>query len=113
MDIIDFLQHKNIRDEAQFMKLFTKAHSLDERLDALIASQRVQLDDHPRFLAFLAYLQMEQIEPKTLFYDVIHLPKFQFEATYAMNWAQVVKLSVTFLAILRENDRESYEQFSS
>lgn len=113
MDIIDFLQHKNVRDEAQFIKLFTKAHSLDERLDALLSSRSVEVDDHKQFLAFLAYLQTEQMDAKTLFYDVIHLPKFQFEAKYAMNWAQVVKLSVTFLAILRENDRESYEQFSS
>lgn len=113
MDIINFLQHKNARDEQQFLKLFAKSHSLDERLDALLAHKAIAPYDHALFLAFLAYVNDQQLEAKQLFYDVIHLPKYQFEARYAMNWAQVVKLAVTFLTILRENDYESYEQFSS
>ena len=113
MDIINFLQHKNARDEAQLAKLFTKSHSLDERLDALLAVKHIDMNDHTLFLAFLAYVDAQQLDAKSLFYDVIHLPKFQFEARYEMNWAQVVKLAVTFLAILRENDRESYEQFAT
>ncbi|MBS7345524.1 MAG: hypothetical protein KIG60_07755 [Caryophanon sp.] len=113
MEIINFLQHKNARDEAQLIKLFAKSHSLDERLDALLANKELHVHDHALFLAFLAYVEAQHMEAQALFYDVIHLPKFQFEARYQMNWAQVVKLAVTFLTILRENDYESYEQFSS
>lgn len=111
--IIDFLQHKDARQEAQIERYFTKSNSLDERLDTLLAQKHLQLEDHKLFLAFLAYLEEQQLEAQRVFYDVIHLPKFQFEARYAMKWAQVVKLAVTFLTILRENDRESYEQFAT
>ncbi|MGM9949501.1 MAG: hypothetical protein ACI33P_05215 [Lysinibacillus sp.] len=110
-NILHFLQYKNEKEEAHIQKLFQKAHSLDERLDALIESKHLQVEDHKLFLAFLAYLKEEQIEPQQLFRDVIHLPKFEFEARYHMNWGQVVRLAVTFLTILRKNDTQGYRQF--
>ena len=111
-NILDFLQYKNEKEEARLLKLFQKAHSLDERLDALIETKHLQVEDHKLFLAFLAYLEQEQIEPQQLFKDVINLPKFEFEANYEMNWGQAVRLAVTFLTILRSNDPDSYQQFT-
>ena len=110
-NILHFLQYKNEKEEARIQKLFQKAHSLDERLDALIESKHLQVEDHKLFLAFLAYLKEERIEPQQLFRDVIHLPKFEFEERYHMNWGQVVRLAVTFLTILRKNDMQGYRQF--
>ena len=110
-NILHFLQYKNEKEEASIQKLFQKANSLDERLDALIESKHLQVEDHKLFLAFLAYLKEEQIEPQQLFRDVIHLPKFEFEERYHMNWGQVVRLAVTFLTILRKNDMQGYRQF--
>jgi hypothetical protein len=111
-NILHFLQYKNEKEEARLQKLFQKAHSLDERLDALIKTKHLQVEDHKLFLAFLAYLEKEQIEPQQLFRDVINLPKFEFEARYHMNWGQVVRLAVTFLTILRINNPDSYQQFT-
>ena len=50
--IIDFLQHKDARQEAQIERYFTKSNSLDERLDTLLAQKHLQLEDHKLFLAF-------------------------------------------------------------
>lgn len=111
-NILDFLQYKNEKEEARLLKLFQKAHSLDERLDALIKTKYLQVEDHKLFLAFLTYLEQEKIEPQQLFKDVINLPKFEFEANYEMNWGQAVRLAVTFLTILRSNDPDSYQQFT-
>ena len=111
-NILQFLQYKNEKDEQLIQKLFQKANSFDERLDQLIKSKHLQVDDHKLFLAFLAYLEQKQIEPRQLFKEVLKLPKHQFEMQYNMNWGQVVKLSVTFLTILRTNDLESYKQFT-
>lgn len=112
-DILNFLQYKNEKQEQMIIRCFAKSNSLDDKLDELLAYKELQLEDHKLFLAFLTYLEQQKIQPYQLFRDVIHLPKHQFEARYEMNWAQVVKLSVTFLTILRINDRESYEQFTS
>ncbi|WP_431029563.1 hypothetical protein [Lysinibacillus sp. LZ02] len=111
-NIINFLQHKNEKDEQIIRRYFQKAYSLDERLDQLIQDKDLQVEDHKLFLAFLAYLEQQRIDPQQLFKDVIDLPKFKFEAKYNMNWGQVVKLSVTFLTILRTNDLEGYKQFT-
>lgn len=110
-NILDFLQYKNEKEEARILQLFQKAHSLDERLDALIETKHLHVEDHKLFLAFLAYLEEKQIEPQQLLGDVISLPKFEFEARYKMNWGQTVRLAVTFLTILRTNDPNSYQQF--
>lgn len=110
-NILDFLQYKNEKDETRLQQLFQKAHSLDERLDTLLETKHLQVEDHKLFLAFLAYLKEKEIEPQQLFRDVIHLPKFEFEARYQMNWGQVVRLAVTFLTILRINDPDGYQQF--
>ena len=85
--------------------------STAKRVDALLENKAVQLEDHKLFLAFLAYLEQQRIDAKILFQDVLRLPKHQFEAKYEMNWTQVMKLSVTFLTILRTNDQESYKHF--
>ena len=110
--IIDFLHHKQQKETEQIEILFKKAHSLDEKLDLLLANKHLQVDDYKLFLAFLAYLEEHKIEAQQLFKDVLKLPKYQFEMQYEMNWGQVVKLSVTFLTILRTNDPESYKQFT-
>lgn len=65
-NILHFLQYKNEKEEVRLQKLFQKAHSLDERLDALIETKHLQVEDHKLFLAFLAYLEEEQIEPQQL-----------------------------------------------
>ncbi len=111
-DIINFLQYKNEKEEQMIARYFAKSRSLDERLDQLVAHKELQVEDHKLFLAFLTYLEQQQIPAQQLFQDVIQLPKHEFETHYPMNWAQVVKLSVTFLTILRTNDRQSYEQFT-
>ena len=93
-------------------KSFRKANSLDGTLDLLLQNKELHLDDHKLFLAFLAYLEERQLVPRQVFKDVITMPKHLFEAQYNMVWSQVVKFAVTFLTILRENDYESYVQFS-
>ncbi|MEK4627933.1 MAG: hypothetical protein ABS944_05350 [Solibacillus sp.] len=110
-DILDFLLFRNEKLERQLMKIFERANSPADRVDALLQQQVVQLEDHKLFLAFLAYLEEQQIEPQQLFKNVLKLPKHQFEAMYEMNWSQVIKLSVTFLTILRTNDQVSYKHF--
>lgn len=110
-DILNFLQYKNKKLEMQLEKLFEHANSPANRVDALLENKDVQLEDHKLFLAFLAYLTEREIDAKTLFADVLKLQKYHFEAKYEMNWSQVIKLSVTFLTILRTNDIESYKQF--
>ncbi|MCH7322134.1 hypothetical protein LZ480_09550 [Solibacillus sp. MA9] len=110
-NIFDFLQYKNEKLELRLGKLFERANSPGDRMDALLESKELAVEDHKLFLAFLAYLNEQQLDAKKLFQDVIKLPKHQFEAQYAMNWSQVIKLSVTFLTILRTNDINSYKQF--
>lgn len=110
-DILNFLHYKNEKLESELNKLFERANSPVSRVDALLENKALQLEDHKLFLAFLAYLAQRNIEAKRLFQDVLRLPKHQFEAKYEMNWAQVIKLSVTFFTILRDNDLNSYKQF--
>lgn len=109
-DILNFLQYKNDRLELQLEKMLARANSPSDRMDALLESKELVLEDHKLFLAFLAYLHEQQLDAKQLFQDALKLPKHQFEAKYAMNWSQVMKLSVTFLTILRTNDINSYKQ---
>ena len=110
--IVDFLQYRSEKEEGMIVKCFQKANSLDATLDLLLERKELRLEDHKLFLAFLAYLNEQNIEPSTLFKDVITMPKHLFEAKYAMVWSQVVKLAVTFLTILRKNDIKSYQQFA-
>lgn len=112
-EIINFLQHKNAKDEAQIEKSFQKAHSLDDKLEALIQSKELQVKDHQLFLAFLTYAETKQLNPQLVFKDVIQLPKHQFEQRYNINWAQVVKLAATFLTILKHQSPEEYAQFKN
>lgn len=109
--ILNFLQHKQQKDEQLIEKLFQKAHSFNEKLEILLEMKQLQLDDHKLFLAFLAYLDEQGIVAEQLFRDVLELPKHQFEGKYKMKWAQVVKLACTFLVILKENDHEAYDAF--
>lgn len=111
--IINFLHQKQQKETAQLEVLFKKAHSFNDKLDMLLANKQLQVDDHKLFLAFLAYLEQQQIQPEVLFRDVLHLPKHVFEEKYAMNWAQVVKLACTFLTILKENNPAAYEAFTA
>lgn len=113
MTLIDFLQYRSQKEESLIEKCFLKANSLDTKLDLLLQNKELQLKDHKLFLAFLAYLEQQKLEPRLVFQDVISMPKHLFEAKYEMVWSQVVKLAVTFLTILRANDYESYVQFSS
>ena len=112
-DIINFLQHKDKRDEQLIQQCFQKAHSLDEKLDSLLQHKSLQLEDHKLFLAFLTYIKQQNVDSQQLFLDVIQMPKHVFEARYNMNWSQVVKLSVTFLTILKQNDQGNYGQFKA
>ena len=109
--IINFLQYKGQKEDNQLAQLFKRAHSFDERLELLLSNKQLQVDDHKLFLAFLAYLDEQQIKPEQIFRDVISLPKHQFEEKYSMNWAQVVKLACTFLVILKNHNREAYDAF--
>ena len=95
-----------------FKSYFKKRIHLTTSSINSIENKHLQVDDHKLFLAFLAYLEEQKIEPQQLFQDVLKLPKYQFEMQYEMNWRQVIKLSVTFLTILRTNDPESYKQFN-
>ncbi|ATP42465.1 hypothetical protein CSE16_14595 [Solibacillus sp. R5-41] len=109
-NIINFLQYKNEQLEIQLEELFQRRNSPHDKLDSLLQNKNLQLEDHKLFLAFLAYLEEQQLDAQLVFKDVLKLPKHQFEAKYAMNWSQVIKLSVTFLTILRTNDPQSYKQ---
>ncbi|MER1999984.1 MAG: hypothetical protein ABS882_09415 [Lysinibacillus sp.] len=110
-EIINFLQHKNAKDEAQIEKAFQKAHSLDAKLEALLQNKELQVKDHQLFLAFLTYADIKKIDVPKLFRDVIQLPKYKFEQHYKMNWSQVVKLSATFLSIVKQSSPKEYEEF--
>lgn len=109
--LINFLQHKQQREDEHLAQLFKKANSFDERLELLLSTRQLQVNDHKLFLAFLSYLDEQQIKPEQIFRDVISLPKHQFEEKYDMNWAQVVKLACTFLVIIKENDPQAYNAF--
>ncbi|MER2189625.1 MAG: hypothetical protein ABS951_01610 [Solibacillus sp.] len=113
MQLINFLQQKQQKETEQLEQLFKKAHSFSEKLDMLLSNKQLQVDDHKLFLAFLAYLDEQQIQSEQIFRDIISLPKHHFEAQYNMNWAQVVKLACTFLVILKEHNREAYDAFTA
>ena len=111
--IIDFLSIKQQKQNEQLNKLFQKANSLQnpKQINKLVEEKSLAVQDHKLFLAFLTYLEEKQIDPKTIFQQVLTLPKHKFEQQYQMNWHSVVQLCFTFLAILKENDLENYEQF--
>lgn len=97
--IISFLQKRDEKFEQQVERLFQRANSQSQRLTTLLAHHTPKPQDYSYFLAFIAYLEEQQLEPKTVFEDVLRLPKHQFEAHYSMKWSQVVKLCVTFLML--------------
>jgi len=111
--VIDFISIKKQKQDEKLHKLFQKANSLQEvqEIDKLVEEKTLAVQDHKLFLAFLKYLELKGLEPKTVFKEVLQLPKFQFEARYQMNWQSVVQLCFTFLAILKENDPEQYLEF--
>lgn len=109
--VLNFLQYKEQKETEQIETLFKKANSLNERLEMLLANKALHVEDHKLFLAFLAYLEAQRLQPEQVFRNVLSLPKHRFEAQYAMNWTQVVKLACTFLVILKESNREAYEAF--
>lgn len=110
-NLLNFLQYKNKKLELRLEKLFERANSPSDRMDALLETKELVVEDHKLFLAFLAYLNEQQLDAKKIFRDALKLPKHEFEAQYAMQWSQVIKFSVTFLTILRNNDLNSYKQF--
>lgn len=114
-NVIDFISIKKKKQEEQIIKLFSKANSFKNRgqIDKLVREKTIAVNDHKLFLAFIAYLEEKQIKPSKIFKDVLTLPKHQFEQQYEMNWYSIVQLCFTFLAILKENDYEQYEQFLS
>lgn len=113
--VIDFISIKKKKQEDEMAKLFQRANSFKnrEQIDKLVEEKTLEVQDHKLFLAFLAYLKENQLEPSQIFKDVLTLPKHQFEARYEMNWFSVVQLCFTFLAILKENDHKQYEQLFS
>lgn len=112
-DIIDFISIKQKKDNERLHRMFRKANSLQnaEEIDKLVHDKTLVLQDHKLFLAFLKYLEGKEMDPETVFKDVLQLPKHQFEERYRMNWQSVVQLCFTFLAILKENDLEQYNAF--
>ena len=82
-----------------------------EEIVKLLEEKLRAVHDHKLFLAFLKYLELKELDPQSVFKEVLQLPKFQFEERYQMNWQSVVQLCFTFLAILKENDPEQYLEF--
>lgn len=113
--IINFLAIKQHKQNEQVSKIFQKANSLQnsEQINKLVDEKSLIVQDHKLFLAFLAYLEEQKIEPKSIFQAVLKLPKHQFEEQFQMNWHSVVQLCFTFLVILKENDPDQYKQFIS
>lgn len=109
--IIDFIQRKNAKEEASIERLFQKAHSLDAKLELLLQHKNLQVHDHQLFLAFLAYTEQQPYSAEHIFKAAIQLPKHQFAEQYNMNWASVVKLTATFLTIIKQSSREQFEAF--
>lgn len=111
--IIDFISLKQRKQNEKLDKVFRKANSLRnvQEIDKLVEEKVLAVQDHKLFLAFLKYLELKELEPQAVFKEVLHLPKFQFEERYQMNWQSVVQLCFTFLAILKENDPEHYLEF--
>ena len=99
--VIDFI---SIKQKKQNEKL-------DKEIDRLVEEKALAVQDHKLFLAFLKYLEVQELEPQAIFKEVLQLPKFQFEERYQMNWQSVVQLCFTFLAILKKNDPEQYLEF--
>lgn len=111
--VIDFISIKKKRHNEQVEKLFFQAKTVKQlnKLDQLIEEKTLVVKDHSLFLAFIAYLEERNLDPATVFEDVLQLPKHEFERRYEMNWQSIVQLCFTFLSILKENDPEQYEQF--
>ncbi|QCR32010.1 hypothetical protein [Lysinibacillus sp. SGAir0095] len=111
--IIDFISIKEQKQNEKLDKMFRKANSLQDvqEIDKLVEEKLLAVQDHKLFLAFLKYLELKELDPQSVFKEVLQLPKFQFEERYQMNWQSVVQLCFTFLAILKENDPEQYLEF--
>lgn len=114
-NIIDFIAIKQRKQNEKLDKMFRKANSLQnsEEINKLVETKSIALQDHKLFLAFLKFLEEKKIEPKVIFKEVLQLPKHKFEEKYEMNWQAVVQLCFTFLAILKENDLNQYNEFIS
>lgn len=114
-NVIDFLFVKKKKQEEQLIKLFRKANSFQNRaqIDKLVDEKTLTVEDYQHFLAFLAYLQNNKIEPASVFHSVLKMPKHRFEQTYQMNWHSVVRYCLIFLAILKKQNEKQYEQFLS
>lgn len=109
--LIDFLQRKSDKEDDKIERIFQKAHSLDDKLEVLLQQKDLQVEDHKLFLAFLSYSEQQNQQAQQIFKDVIRLPKHQFTAAYNMSWAPIVKLTATFLAILKQSSTDQYEAF--
>ncbi|MDN4495597.1 hypothetical protein [Ureibacillus aquaedulcis] len=111
--IIDFISVKQRKQDEKLDRMFRKANSLQDvqEIDKLVEEKALVVQDHKLFLAFLKYLELKELEPQTIFKEVLRLSKYRFEERYQMNWQSVVQLCFTFLAILKENDPEQYLEF--
>ncbi|MEK4494222.1 hypothetical protein [Ureibacillus sp. FSL W8-0352] len=114
-NVIDFFSMKKRKHEEQLFNLFRKANSFQnrEQIDKLVDEKKLTVEDHKRFLAFLAHLQAKNIEPTELFQSVLTLSKYQFEQRYPFNWFTVVQNCLTFLTIIKEKNHKQYERFLS
>lgn len=109
-NIIDFLAIKEQRQQHALEALFQQANT-QTKLQHLLAIKQLHVTDHQMFLAFLVYAEERHIRPEQVFKDVIQMPKHQFQATYDMNWYSIVQLAATFLTIVQESDKQSYNNF--
>lgn len=111
--IIDFSAIKKEKQSEQIRKIFQKPNSFTEvgKINQLVQGKNLSLNDHKFFLAFLGYLEKQNIDPVYLVHSLIKLSKYQFELQFSMNWNTVVEFCYIFLAILKKNEPEQYKKF--
>ena len=82
-----------------------------DEIDALIVERSLRIHNHTEFLAYLHHLYERELEPRDVFYDVFYFQPQQFSARYQLDWWRCVQYAVTFLTILKENERDEYVTF--
>lgn len=109
-EIISFTQAKQQRQLQLHIAKNCNFNQPDE-IDALIVEGSLKVQNHTTFLAYLHQLYERQFIPRDVFYDVFYLQPRQFTAQYQLDWWQCVQYAVTFLTILKENERDEYVTF--
>lgn len=82
-----------------------------DEIDALIVEGSLLVKNHTEFLAYLHHLYEQELTPREVFYDVFYLQPRQFAGRYGLDWWRCVQYAVTFLTILKENERDEYVTF--